>query len=207
MASSEWRTRLTVLAAVLAVAGVVLAPGIVDRLVTTAPALPSAQAAPDPDGFLAGDAVCPAEQGDLVGPDAGPAGAVLADLRDETRRLPGYAGDTVAAADRVVLYWRDPVPPVVRDLAGPRPDGVEVVVAPTAYSASDIASGLALVGSALASGDDAWTAVDSCADSSGLRVEVAASVQDPAGLGADLTAIAAMPVTVVVTDETAAVGR
>lgn len=207
MTASLWRTRLTVLAAVLAVAAVVLAPGIVDRLVSTGPALPSAEAAPDPDGFMAGDAVCPVGQGELVGPRAARGAAVLADLRDETRGLPGYAGEAVAAEDQVVLYWREPVPPAVRDLAGPRADGVEVVVAPTAYSAADVASGLALVGSALASGDDAWTAVDSCADSSGLRVEVAASVRDPAGLGADLTAIAAMPVTVVVTDEAAAVGR
>ncbi|MCH1864967.1 hypothetical protein [Nocardioides sp. CFH 31398] len=196
-----WRTRLTVASAVLAVAAVVVVPGVVGDL-TRSPAVapPADAAAPDPAGFLTGDAVCPAAE-DAVSASAGqppPVVDALGDLRAETEGLQGYAGQAVSDEGRVLLYWREPVPASVRDLAGRRPDGVEVVVAPTAFSAADVASGLALVGSALATAGTSWTAVAGCADSSGLRVEVDESVEDPGALGAELSSVAGMPVTVVV---------
>jgi hypothetical protein len=195
-----WRRRLTVASAVLAVAAVVVVPGVIGNL-TRSPAVapPADAAAPDPAGFLTGDAVCPAAE-DAVSASAGqppPVVDALADLRAETQGLAGYAGQAVSDAGHVLLYWREPVPASVRDLAGRRPDGVQVVVAPTAYSAADVASGLSLVGGALATADASWSAVAGCADSSGLRVEVD-SAADPGALGAELSAVAGMPVTVVV---------
>jgi hypothetical protein len=124
----------------------------------------------------------------------------IRDVRRATRGLPGDAGLALwQDAGSVLLQWKAPIPQEVLDLAGVRPDGVEVIVEPVEYSQRDIRRAQRRLQTVLRERGlrDRWSTSYGCGDGSGLVVGMVPPLADRSELRADLTEALGLPVMVV----------
>jgi hypothetical protein len=124
-------------------------------------------------------------------------------VRHATRHARGSAGLAVwAEAGAIVLRWKAPVPPQVRDLAGAAAGGAHVVVRSTTYSHTDVRRAQRRLSSWLreTGRQRQWSSAAACADGSGLVVGLSPSVADRPGLAEEIGAAVGMPVHVVPED-------
>jgi hypothetical protein len=124
-------------------------------------------------------------------------------VRRATRHLQGSAGlGFWPEAGAIVVRWKAPVPPEVRDLAVATPRGARVVVRSTTYSNSDVRRAQRRLSSWLrdTGRQRQWSSAAACADGSGLVVGMAPRVADRPGLAEEISAAVGMPVRVVAED-------
>ncbi|MDO9494558.1 MAG: hypothetical protein Q7J48_02545 [Nocardioides sp.] len=124
----------------------------------------------------------------------------ISDVRRATRGLPGDAGLALwQDAGAVLLQWKAPIPQEVLDLAGVRPDGVEVLVEAVRYSEQDVRRAQERLQSVLRERGlrERWSSSYGCGDGSGLVVGMVSPVTDRPALQEDLTEALGLPVMVV----------
>lgn len=123
-------------------------------------------------------------------------------LEQQLSSRAGFAGVSLwEDQGAVLLAWRSPVPADISALArAAHPDGVRVIVEPTAYSLADIetAQRKVLPGGPRI-GDSRVSLITACGDDSGLIVGITPATwpRDPDAVRAQLAARAGMPVTLI----------